>query len=106
MEYVYAAMLLHKADKDITEDNVTDVLDAAGIDVDENRVKSLIAALDDVSIEEAIESAVINAGSSSGASASTAESDDDSDDEADEEEDEADEEEDDEEAAEGLDNLF
>jgi large subunit ribosomal protein L12 len=57
MEYVYAAMLLHKAGKTIDEASVKKVLDAAGVAVDESRVKALVAALDGVNIEEAIEKA-------------------------------------------------
>jgi len=57
MEYVYAAMLLHKAGKEINEENVTQVLTAAGINVDAVRVKALIASLADVKIDEAIKSA-------------------------------------------------
>jgi large subunit ribosomal protein L12 len=57
MEYVYAAVLLHKAGKDITEDSVKKVLTAAGVKVDDARVKSLVAALDGVDIEEAINTA-------------------------------------------------
>ncbi|RLI13743.1 50S ribosomal protein P1, partial [Candidatus Bathyarchaeota archaeon] len=34
MEYIYAAMLLHKAGKDINEENLTQVLTAAGINPD------------------------------------------------------------------------
>lgn len=58
MEYVYAAVLLHKAGKDITEDSVKKVLTAAGVAVDDAKVKSLVVALDGVNIEEAIKSAV------------------------------------------------
>ena len=54
MEYVYAAMLLYKSGKEITEDSVTKVIKAADIDVDAAKVKALIAALDGVDIEEAI----------------------------------------------------
>ncbi|HIJ11708.1 TPA: 50S ribosomal protein P1 [Candidatus Woesearchaeota archaeon] len=54
MEYVYSAMLLHKAGKDITEDAVKAVLTAAGVQADEARVKALVAALDGVNIEDAI----------------------------------------------------
>jgi large subunit ribosomal protein L12 len=57
MEYVYAAMLLHKAGKEINEENLTQVLTAAGINVDAVRVKALIASLADVKIDEAIKSA-------------------------------------------------
>ena len=59
MEYVYAAMLLHKAGKEITEHSVKKVLEAAGAKVDEARVKALVAALEGVNIEEAIKKAAI-----------------------------------------------
>ena len=61
MEYVYAAMLLHKAGKDITEDAVSAVVKAAGLDVDAAKVKALVAALDGVDIEEAIKTAAVAA---------------------------------------------
>ena len=61
MEYVYAAMLLHKAGKEITEDAVKAVLTAAGVTVDEARVKDLAAALQGVDIEEAIKKASVAA---------------------------------------------
>ena len=54
MEYVYAALILNEADAEINEDNVTAVLEGAGVDVEESRVKALIAALEDVDIEEAV----------------------------------------------------
>jgi large subunit ribosomal protein L12 len=57
MEYVYAAMLLHKAGKDINEENLTQVLSAAGINADPVRVKALVASLAEVKIDEAIKSA-------------------------------------------------
>lgn len=57
MEYVYAAMLLHKAGKDINEKNLTEVLTAAGINADTSKVKALIASLTEVNIDEAIKSA-------------------------------------------------
>lgn len=56
MEYVYAAMLLHKAGKPINEKNVTEVLKAAEINADPVRVKALVASLAEVDIEEAIKS--------------------------------------------------
>jgi len=59
MEYVYAALLLHSAGKEITEDNVKAVLEAAGVKVDEARVKALVAALEGVNIDEAIQKAAI-----------------------------------------------
>lgn len=54
MEYIYAVMLLSKAGKDITEDGVAAVLKAAGVNADGAKIKSLIAALDGVNIEEVI----------------------------------------------------
>jgi len=57
MEYVYAAMLLHKAGKEINEENLTQVLKAASINADAARIKALVASLADVNIEEAIKSA-------------------------------------------------
>jgi len=57
MEYVYAAMLLHKAGKEITEESLSRVLEAAGVNVDPIRVKSLVAALEgeEAKEEEALE---------------------------------------------------
>ena len=57
MEYIYAAMLLHKAGKEINEQNLTQILTAAGINVDAVRAKALVASLAEVKIEEAIKSA-------------------------------------------------
>jgi large subunit ribosomal protein L12 len=57
MEYVYAAMLLHKAGKEINEENLTQVLTSAGINADAVRVKALVASLAEVKIDEAIKSA-------------------------------------------------
>jgi len=54
MEYVYAALILHESDSEITEERLTNVLDAAGVDPDESRVKALVAALEDVDIEAAM----------------------------------------------------
>lgn len=54
MEYIYAALLLHKAGKEIKEENVKAVLSAAGIAVDDARVKAMVAALEGINIEEAI----------------------------------------------------
>ncbi|MEM2133432.1 MAG: 50S ribosomal protein P1 [Candidatus Jordarchaeaceae archaeon] len=57
MEYVYASMLLHKAGKKITEESIAKILEAAGVKVDMARVKSIVAALEEVDIEEAIKTA-------------------------------------------------
>lgn len=57
MEYIYAAMLLHKAGKEINEKSLSSVLKAAGVDTDTSRVKALVASLTEVNIDEAIQSA-------------------------------------------------
>jgi len=59
MEYVYGAMLLHSAGKEINEENLKKVLDAAGIEVDDAKVKVLVSSLEDVNIEEAISKAAV-----------------------------------------------
>lgn len=71
MEYVYAAMLLHKAGKTVTEESVKNVLTAAGVHCDEARVKALVAALDGVNIDEAIAKAAVVAAVAPAASASS-----------------------------------
>jgi large subunit ribosomal protein L12 len=73
MEYVYAALILHETGEEINEDNLTGVLEAAGVDVEESRVKALVAALEDVDVEEAIETAAaVPAGGAGGAAGGTA----------------------------------
>jgi large subunit ribosomal protein L12 len=54
MEYVYAALLLHKLKQEITEDNVKNVIKATGATPDDIRIKALVAALSEVNIEEAL----------------------------------------------------
>ena len=57
MEYVYAAMLLHKAGKEINEKSMSKLLTAAGVKADTVRVKALVASLAEVDIDEAIKTA-------------------------------------------------
>ena len=58
MEYVYAALLLHKLGKDVDEDGLKKVVSATGVDVDDAKVKLLANALKDVNIDEELENAV------------------------------------------------
>ena len=57
MEYVYSALLLHSAKKEINEAHVTAVLKAAGVTADSGRVKALVAALEGADIGAAIKNA-------------------------------------------------
>ena len=57
MENVYAALLLHKAGKDVSLENLKSVVAAAGIEVDEAKIKSLVASLKDVDIAKELENA-------------------------------------------------
>lgn len=61
MEYIYAALLLHSAEKEVTEDAVTAIVAAAGVEVDAVRAKALVSALDGVDIKEAIATAAVAA---------------------------------------------
>ena len=72
MEYVYAALLLHKAGKAVDEAGVSSVLKAAGIEVNEARVKALVAALEGVNIDEAISKAAFAAAPAPAAAAAPA----------------------------------
>ncbi|MFA5942944.1 MAG: 50S ribosomal protein P1 [Candidatus Thermoplasmatota archaeon] len=57
MEYVYSALLLHSAKKEVNEANVSAVLKGAGIPADSGRVKALVAALEGADIAAAIKNA-------------------------------------------------
>ena len=59
MEYVYAALLLHKLGKPVDEASITKVLQASGAEIDESKVKSLVASLKDVDIEAELANAVV-----------------------------------------------
>lgn len=59
MEYVYAALLLHKLDKKVDEENLKKVIKAAGVEPDEIKVKALVSALGEINIDEALKSAFV-----------------------------------------------
>jgi len=61
MEYVYTAMLLHKAGKKVDEGSVKKVLEAAGVQADDARIRALVAALEGVNIDEAVKTAAFAA---------------------------------------------
>ena len=57
MQNIYAALLLHKAGKEVNESNLKKVVAAAGVEVDESALKSLVASLKGIDIEKELESA-------------------------------------------------
>jgi large subunit ribosomal protein L12 len=59
MEYIYSALLLHKAGQKVNAKNMEAVLTAAGVTADKGRVKALLAALKDVDIDEALKGAAM-----------------------------------------------
>ncbi len=72
MEYVYAALLLHKLKKDVNEANISSVVKASGTEVNEAQVKSLVAALADVNIDEAVKAAPVAVAAAAPAAADAA----------------------------------
>lgn len=96
MEYIYAALLLHKLGKEVSEDAVKGIVKAAGADVDESKVKSLIASLNGVDIENELANASLVSAAPAASNAAPAE----------EKKEEAPKEEKKEAAAEGLSSLF
>ena len=95
MEYTYAALLLHKVGKDINEDNLKAVISATGAEVDEAKVKVMVASLKGVDIADKLANASIAAAPAAGGNA-----------EAEEPKEEKKKEEPKAEAAEGLASLF
>jgi large subunit ribosomal protein L12 len=59
MDLIYSALLLHSAKQPIDENNLTKVLQAAGISPDATKVKALLAALETVNIDDAIAKAAM-----------------------------------------------
>jgi len=67
MEYVYAALLLHKLQKEVNEANISSVVKASGAEVNDAQVKALVAALADINIEDAIKAAPVAVAATPGA---------------------------------------
>lgn len=73
MEYTYAALLLHKLGKDINEENLKKVISATGAEVDEAKVKVMVASLSGVDIADKLANASIAAAPAAGGDAGAAE---------------------------------
>jgi large subunit ribosomal protein L12 len=58
MENIYAAMLLHKAGKQIDETSMEAVLKAAGTTADKALIRATVTALKDVDIDKVIKEAI------------------------------------------------
>ena len=72
MEYIYAALLLHKMGQEVSEANLHKVIAATGKPVDESKVKVLVASLKGVNIDEKLASASLMAAAPAAASAGAA----------------------------------
>ena len=70
MEYVYAALLLHKLGQPVNEEHMKKVLQASGAKVDESKMKSLVISLKDVDIDKELETAVVASAAPAASSAS------------------------------------
>ena len=73
MEYIYAALLLHKTGQEVSEDNLKKVITATGAELDESKVKVLVASLKGVDIDEKLANASIAAAPAAGAPAAAEE---------------------------------
>jgi len=60
MEYIYSALVLHAAGKDVTDETITSILESAGIEADATKVKALTASLEGVDIDEAIATTTVD----------------------------------------------
>lgn len=73
MEYVYAALLLHKLGQEVSEGNVKKVVAATGASVDDSKIKALVASLKGVDIASELENASLVASAPAGGSSAHAE---------------------------------
>jgi large subunit ribosomal protein L12 len=61
MEYIYAALLLHKLGKEVNEHNLKSVIEASGTHADESKMKSLVVSLKGVDIDHELKNASLAA---------------------------------------------
>ena len=58
MNEIYAALILHEAKKEISEENIRKILEAAGSPIEDAKIKALVAALQGINIDEALKQAI------------------------------------------------
>jgi len=58
MEYIYAALLLHKLGQKVDEANLKKVISATGASADDGKIKVLVASLNGVDIDKELENAI------------------------------------------------
>jgi len=59
MEYIYAALLLHKLGKHVDSEHLHKIIAATGEEPDESKIKSLVASLKGVDISKELEHAAM-----------------------------------------------
>jgi large subunit ribosomal protein L12 len=72
MEYIYAVLLLHKLGKEITEEGIRKIIEAAGGAADEAKIKTVLASLKGVDIDKALKEAVAMPAQAAGAAPAAA----------------------------------
>ena len=60
-EYIHAALVLHAAKKEITEEGLEKIMKAVGVEPDAQRIKMLISALSEVNIDQALSAQLVAA---------------------------------------------
>ena len=70
MEYIYGALLLHKLGHPVNEENLKKVIHATGSQVDESKLKALVASLHGVDIGAELENANVAVAAPSAAASS------------------------------------
>ncbi len=56
--YIHAALALYYAGQEVNEENLKKVIEALGLQVDEAKIKMLVASLSEIDLEEVLKSAV------------------------------------------------
>ena len=60
-EYIHAALVLHAAKKEITEEGLVNIMKAAGVEPDTQKIKMLVSALSEVNIDQALSAQLVAA---------------------------------------------